>query len=150
MKNYICTAKGFVKSAGFNGENHEFVIEYTEKLREAKKFNTKTAQKFILNHEIEGFIWKPFAQEAVRGMYEVKQRYNYGFEEREDKIMEWMPVKITMGSDSDVSFLMSNKLKADDAMTFEEAKTKALELNMIMVEELKYKISDITHQTEKL
>jgi hypothetical protein len=41
MKNFICTAEGFVKSAGFSQDEQDYVITYTTKVREAQSFNTK-------------------------------------------------------------------------------------------------------------
>ena len=40
MKNYICTSEGFLKSAGFSQDKQSFVIEYTDKIRDAQVFNT--------------------------------------------------------------------------------------------------------------
>jgi len=152
MNNYICTSKGFIKSAGFSQEEQKFVIEYSEKIRDAQKFNTKAALKFMVNHDIEGFVWKPYAQDAIRNMYYVRQRnsYDYDLGTHDSKVHEWMPVKAMMAHDSDVAFLTTKKLKEEDVMTFDEAKTEALRLNMEMMSELNNKLKDLAHQDEIL
>ena len=153
MKNYICTSNGFVKgSKRIVPDSGEMVgswteVEYTDKVREAQAFNTKAANKYMENHDIKGFIWKPHAQEPVRNMYTVRKRTNYHLEDDEDAL-GWIPEKLTMTSDSDIGFLMSGKLKAEEAMTFEEAKAEALRLNMVMMDELKEKISEISNAKE--
>lgn len=150
MNNYICTGKGFVKDAGFSQEAQEFVIEYCDKVRNAKTFNTKAALKFMENHEIEGFVWKPYEQEAIRNMYVVRKTNHYGFgEDREHEMVEaWIPEKAMMESESDIAFLTLKKLKAVDMMTFEEARAEALRLNMEMMTELNDKIKNLSHATE--
>lgn len=150
MKNYICTAEGFMKSAGFSQEEQDFVIIYTEKVREAQAFNTKTAMKFMENHGIKGFVWKPHEQEAVRNMYVVRKRSNFGkyIKNTDNDMLEWIVDKIVMVHDSDVSFLMSNKINADIVMTFEEAKTKALELNMELIRDLSDKVKELSETKE--
>ena len=148
MKNYICTSKGFVKGIErIVPDSYETEVVYTDKVREAQSFNTKAANKFMENHSIEGFVWKPYAQEAIRNMYTVRKRTNNMFEDDKDAL-GWIPEKLTMTSDSDIGFLMSGKLKAEDAMTFEEAKAKALELNMAMMDELKEKISELVDTSD--
>ena len=144
MKNFICTAEGFVKSAGFSQDKQDYVIAYTTKVREAQSFNTKAATKFMENHGIRGFVWKPYEEQAIREMYYVKRRYSYGFDEDESEIQEWMPVRAVMASDSDISFLTSKKLVEDEVMTYEEAKAEALRLNMGMLNELNGKIKNLS------
>ena len=148
MKNYICTSEGFVKSAGYNQEHQRHEIIYTDKVREAQGFNTSTAVKFMERHEIKGFIWKPYAQEAVRDMYGVRKRTKYGYDEDDTGVEEWMVVPLKMVHDSDVSFLTSKKIKADDAMTFDEAKAEALRLNQEMFEQLNEKLKILINSTE--
>ena len=147
MKNYICTSKGFVKSGGFNQEKQDFVVEYSDKVRDAQQFNTKAAGKFMENHNIEGFIWKPYKEDPIRDMYYVKKVRMAWQEEEDEKINEWIPVKAVMANDSDISFLRSKKLIEDDVMTYEEAKTEALRLNMEMLNELNDKIKELTIKT---
>jgi hypothetical protein len=144
MKNFICTAEGFVKSAGFSQDEQSFVIAYTEKVREAQQFNTKAALKFMENHGIMGFVWKPYKEDPIRDMYYVKKVRMAWQEDDDEKINEWRPVKAIMASDSDISFLRSKKLTEDDVMTYEEAKAEALRLNMEMAEELTTKIQNLS------
>lgn len=148
MKNFICTEKGFIKFSGFSQEKLEFVIEYTDKLRNAQAFNTKAATKFMKNHDINGFIWKPYKQEPIRDMYVVKKRCDYFSNEPNNSVMEWIVEKTFMIHESDINFLMSKKLQSQDMMTFEEAKVKATKLNWEMMKKLNDKIKDLALSTE--
>lgn len=144
MKNYICTSKGFLKSAGYSQEKQNFVIEYTDKIREAQVFNTKAATKFMENHSIKGFIWKPYAHEAIRDMYVVNRRRTYGFDEdKKNDVEEWLVEKAFMAHKSDIAFLTSKSMAEEEIMTFDEAKTKALELNMELINNLKNKLNEL-------
>jgi len=149
MKNYICTGKGFVKGLErIVPDSYETEVVYTDKVREAQAFNTKAANKFMENHGIEGFVWKPYNEEAIHNMYEVKKIRMAWKEEKDEVIEEWQIQKAFMASESDINFLNSKKLNSDDMMTFDEAKAKALELNMAMMDELKEKIVEITNAKE--
>lgn len=151
MKNYICTGKGFVKSAGFIEDKQEFVIEYTDKLRYAQKFNTKGATKFMENHEILGFVYKPHEEEAIRSLYLVEKNchHNGRYFQEENPIEEWVVRKAVMANESDVKFLLSGKLVQENLMSFEEAKTKALELNLEAIVKFQEKIKEITESNEE-
>jgi len=152
MKNYICTADGFVKSMGYDQGIGKFVIEYTDKLRYAKTYNTKAAQSAMATHDIKGFVYKPYEEEPIRDMYVVKKRHTYGFErdyENDNNVEEWMVVKAMMANESDVKFLMSKKLEKQDMMTFEDAKVKALELNSQLLNDLTNKITELRSNDEK-
>jgi hypothetical protein len=96
------------------------------------------------NHDIKGFIWKPYEENAIRDMFYVKKRYEYGFKEDKSSVQEWMPVRAIMANDSDVSFLTSKRLVEDEVMTYEEAKAEALRLNMEMSSELTDKIKNLS------
>ena len=145
-KNYIVTAMGFVKDSGFNKEQREPVIEYTHKLREAKVYSTKAGLQFLERHGSDGWVWTPYAQDPIRDKYTVKKVHKYGFEESNDAVEEWQPVKIMMTSDSDAGFLLKGKLESDDALTFEEAKAEALKRNTEMLAELMEKIDNLKTQ----
>lgn len=145
-KNYIATSKGFIVGTRRDPINHETEILYTDKVREAQAFSTKTAEIFMKNHNIEGFVWKPFAQEAIRDMYEVRKIRMAWQEDEGEKIQEWQPVKLMMTSDTDIGFLMSGKLKSEEAMTLEEAKAEAVRRNVEMLNELMGKIDKLKTQ----
>ena len=154
MKNYICTGKGFVQGTRFDPKTLETEILYTDKVRNAQAFNTKAALKFIENKGIEGFVWKPHAQDPVRDMYVVKKIHKYDFEygdeDKRDDVQEWQPVRMFMAHDSDISFLSSNKLKSEEGMTFDAAKAEALKRNLEMVDELNEKINKLTTAKENI
>jgi len=153
MKNYICTSEGFLKSAGFNQDKQGFVIEYTDKIRDAQVFNTKAATKFIENHGIKGFVWKPYEQEPVRNMYVVRKNRIYGFNEDEkNNVEEWIFEKAIMVHESDIAYLTSKSNRGinQDVMTFEEAKTKTIELNLELLRDINEKIKELTDQKEPI
>jgi len=151
MKNYICTAEGFIKSMEYSQESQGMVIEYTDKLRYAQTFNTKGALNFMERHNIKGFVYKPYEEEPIRNMYVVKKAYRYGFEreKKDNNVEEWIVQKAIMANESDVKFLMSKKLVQEDMMTFEEAKAKALELNTQLMSDLINKIDVLKDIDEK-
>lgn len=149
-KNYICTAKGFYKGKNFNTETLETTLEFTDKVREAHPFNTSTAVKFMTNHDIEGFVWKPYEQEPIRDSYTIRRKdtgYDFRMKDNE-KVNEWKPVRLHMVHDSDASFLTTKKIKSDDAMSYEEAKTKAVQLNLDMIKELNDKVLSLAKSEE--
>lgn len=148
-KNYIATAKGFVKSIRFNGKLLETEIIYVNKIRFAKVFSTKTANIVMNKHNIEGFIYKPYEQEVVRDMFVVKKRRTYGFDnDKENNVEEWMVEKAFMCKESDIAFLTSKSIAAQDVMIFEKAKTQAIELNLEMLDELNSKLVKLQLQKE--
>ena len=149
MKNYICTAKGFVMGKRFDPDTLETEVLYTEKVRDAQVFNTKAALKFMENRNIEGFVWKPYEQEAVRHMYEVKRIRMAWKEDKDEKIEEWQPVKAIMRSESDIAFLSNGNASVEGLMTFDEAKAEALRRNIEMISELNEKINELTTKIEE-
>ncbi len=146
MKNYICTAKGFVQGVRFDNDSLKHEILYTDKVRYAQQFKTNGATKFMENHDIKGFVWKPYEQEPIRNMYEVKKVHMAWKEEKGEKVEDWRPVKAIMRSESDIAFLSHGN--ADNVMTFEEAKTEALMRNNEMLGELNEKVTNLKELKE--
>jgi hypothetical protein len=72
---YITTSFGFIKDIVLDKTTYTHVIEYTDKLRYARAFNAKGAKSLIAKHDIVGFIYNPYAQEAVRGYNVLRDRY---------------------------------------------------------------------------
>ena len=143
MNNYIVTNFGFVKCVTFNKETFTHTVEYTDKLRCAQAYTSKSARGVMEKHDLIGFIYNPYAQEAVRDMYEVKKKSRYGFMDEEEKaemIDEWQVVKAFMVNETDANFLQSRKLAGRDLLTLEQAQAKAIELNTAMLVELDKKL----------
>jgi hypothetical protein len=135
MNNFICTNFGFVKAIVFDPETKTKKIEYTNRLRYAHAYNSKSAKNVMEKYNIIGWIYNPYDENHVgRDMYEVK-RDSYSWENPQ-KIGEWRPVKAWSTNESDASFLQTRKLKSEDYMTLEEAQAKALELNRKLFAEL--------------
>lgn len=141
MNNYICTNFGFVKTILFDVETKTTKIEYTDRLRYAKAYNNKTAKNIMEKHDIIGWIYNPYAENHIgRDMYEVRR--DTPSWENPDKLGEWREVKAWSTNDSDAEFLRTRKLKADDYLTLEQAKAKAIELNRKMLHDLYNKLSE--------
>lgn len=146
---FIATAKGFVKGVKTNiveettdnPKTCEKIVEYTDRVRYALAFGAKQAAIFMKKYNLEGFFYNPYEQSPVRDMYKVVKRSDYSImEERPNLSQEYYIQKAIMVHDTDVSFLCSGKLNANDLLTFEEAKAKVLELNSKMLLELSQKI----------
>jgi hypothetical protein len=138
---FIATSKGFVKGTTFNPETYVTTIEYTDRVRYALAFGTKQAGIFMKKYNLEGFFYNPYEQSPVRDMYRVVKRSDYSItNERDNLSQEYYIQKAVMVHDTDISFLCSGKLQANDLLTFEEAKAKVLELNTKMFVELDKKI----------
>lgn len=150
-KNYICTAEGFIKGKSFDDLNKEIVIEYTDKVKEAQNFGTKSATEFMERHAIKGFVWKPYEQAAIRNMYVVEKNCHYDgrYHQEENSIEEWVVNKAIMRNESDVAFLTTKKLAQDNLLTFDEAKARALELNTEAISKYMEKLEELKNQTEK-
>jgi len=141
MNNYICTNFGFVKAIVFDVETRISKIEYTNSLRYAQAYNSKTAKNIMEKHDIIGFTYNPYLENHNgRDMYEVR-RDNYSWE-NPDKLGEWKVVKAWSTNDSDAEFLRTRKLKADNYLTLEQAQAKAIELNRKMLHDLYNKLSE--------
>jgi len=139
MNNFIATSFGFIKGVKYTPELGT-QIEYTPHLRYAQTFKAGGGKAFMERHDIVGFLYNPYAQEPVRGMYEVKKEgFSWDRDDR-DSIKEWKVVKAIMISESDVNWLQSKELKGRDLLSLEEAQQKAIELNNKMLEELNNKI----------
>ena len=148
MKNYICTAKGFVQGMRFDTDSLKHEILYTDKIRYAQQFKSGAATTFMKRHGIEGFVWKPYKEEPIRNMYVVKRYKYYGVEKHESDVEEWQVEKAVMANESDAKFLRTQKLEKQDMMTFEVAKAEALRLNREMMIKFKEKIDNMCILTE--
>lgn len=139
MNNFIATSFGFIKCVRYD-KNLGNVIEYTPHLRYAQTFKAGGAKAFMERHDIVGFLYNPYEQEPVRGMYEVKKAgFNWDGDDK-DSIKEWKVVKAIMVSESDANWLQSKKLAGRDLLTLEEATQKAIKLNEEMLAELQQKV----------
>lgn len=150
MNNYICTSFGFVKSITFNYETQTYNIEYTDRLRHARAYNSKSAKKLMEKHDIVGWIYNPYAEEHVgEDKYEVKQNKSYGYIHKDKvEVNEWHVVKPWLCSESDAIFL-NKRIKTPEYMSLEEAQAKAIELNFKMLNKLQNELSKQIEVTKK-
>lgn len=143
MNNFIVGPNGFLKSIIFDVDKKEHVIEWTPLLREAQRFNSKSAHVLIKGKQIEAFVWNPYKEEHVRSKWEVVQRRDYYSisSEKEHKSLEWKPERVVMEKKTDVSFLTSNgaqhKVYYD---SYKEALEVCQEKNLEIIKELQEKI----------
>ena len=140
MNIFIGTSFGFIKGVKFDRENGN-TIEYTPHLRYAQTFKSGGARAFMRKHDIVGFLYNPYAQEAVRDMYEVKKDGFSWDDNDKDGIKEWKVQRAIMVNENDANWLQSKKLAGRDLLSLEEAQAKALKLNHIMLGELVLKIN---------
>jgi len=146
MNNFILSGEGFFKSETLNTTTKEKEIEWTKLLREAKRFNTKTAKATIKRNNIDGFIWNPYKEEPIKGKWEVIQRskeYCF-FHNEEHKSLEWRPVRVKMENKTDVKYLTSNGVTNNIYYnSYEEALIISQEKNLEIINELQDKMIKI-------
>ena len=143
MNNFIVSGKGFLKSTEFNKDTLKVDIVWTNLLREAQKFNTKTAVAIIEKNKLEAFVWNPYKEEPIRGKWEVVQRQkHYDFFNDEDhKALEWKAVRVTMEKKTDVNFLLTKGVEKKGYYNSEEEAVEiAQERNQAIITELKEKM----------
>ena len=145
MNIFIGTGFGFIKGVKFDKVNGSTEIEYTPHLRYAQTFKANGAKAFMRKHDIVGFLFNPYAQEAVRDMYEVKKDGFSWNDNDKNAIKEWKVQRAIMVNENDANWLQSKKLAGRDLLTFEEATQKAIDLNQAMLAELQQKL-DYQHQ----
>lgn len=127
MNNFIVSGKGFLKSTTFNIDYKKIDIEWTNLLREAQKFNTKTAVELIKKNNLEAFVWNPYKEEPIKGKWEVTQRkdyYNF-IDDEQHKSLEWKPKRVIMEKKTDVNFLL---LKGAEHSVYYDSYEEALEI----------------------
>lgn len=103
MNNFIVSGKGFLKSITFNIETKEFDIEWTQQLRDDKRFNSKSATKLIDKHQIDCFVFNPYKEEPIRGKWKIIKRRDIYCENH--NVFEYIPERVVMESKTDVKFL---------------------------------------------
>jgi len=107
--------------------------------------SSKEGKTLIEKHAINAFLYNPYGEEPVRDMYEVVKRNAFAekaYNDDDHQVEEYFVRKARMVNDSDVSFLMSGKLKSSELLTYEEATQKAYDLNQKMLKELQSKINN--------
>lgn len=143
MNNFIVSGKGFLKSTEFNKDTKQVDITWTSVLREAQRFNSKTAVTLISKNELEAFVWNPYKEEPIRGKWEVVQRQKHHdfFNDEDHKALEWRAIKVTMEKKTDLNFLLSRGVeKTGYYDSLEEASEVANERNQAIILELQEKM----------
>jgi len=146
MNNFIVSSKGFLKSIIFDKENNKHEIEYTQLLREAKRFKSKAAIELIKKFEIDGFIWNPYKEEPIKDKWCIYQRNDYYtfLDEETHNVLEWLPKKVVMESKTDVKHLTSNGINNIVYYdSYEEAAEVCRLKNTVMIKELQDKINKL-------
>ncbi len=140
--NYIVTSKGFLKGWDKN-EKNERIILYTDLIREALSFKTKTAKEVIETNNLEAFIWNPFKEEPITNKWQVVQRQSYEdfLNEETHKVLEWRVIKVRMENKTDAKFL-NNRNPSDEYHSYEEAVEICNIKNLEMLKELEIKIKE--------
>jgi len=121
-----------------------FFFEWTNLLRDAKKFKTNSAISLITKHQLEAFIWNPYKEEPIRGKWEIRQRneYNAFSDYKKHSVLEWVPERVVMQKKTDVDYLISkgvdNKTYYD---SYEDAVVACRIKNLEILNELQEKIN---------
>lgn len=138
---FAVTSKGFFKNKIMttHHESVSFELIWTDKLREAKQFKSRSSvEKFLKVNGLEGFVYNPKEQEPIRHKYRVIKRHAAVFRDENDLVYEWIVEKALMISNSDINFLIGKD--NTDLYDIEEAKKIAYERNRAMLLELIYKL----------
>lgn len=147
QNNYIVSGNGFLKNVSFDKDNNAYNIEWTNLIREAKPYSYKSACVVIKNHNLNAFVWNPFAEEPIRNKWCVVRRdRHYCFAHNENhEALEWKPERVVMHSKTDVKFLTSRNSTPETLYnSLDEATEVANEKNRAMMEELQEKINSMT------
>ena len=152
MNNFIVSGNGFFKSITFNIDTKENDIEWTNLLREAKRFKTNLAISIIEKNNLVAFVWNPYKEEPIRGKWEVSQRrdaYNFIHDENH-KALEWKPERVVMEKKTDVNYLNSNGVdKKTYYDSYEEALAVCQEKNLEIINELQEKMSKMNKDVQR-
>jgi len=152
MNSFIVSGKGFYKSITFNIDTKENDIEWTDLLREAKRFNTKSANSIIAINNIDAFVWNPYKEEPIIGKWTaVKRTGLYDFIHNENhKTHEWKPERAVMEKKTDVNYLTTmDAVKKTYYDSYEEALAVCQEKNIEMINELQEKITNLQNLIRK-
>ena len=127
VNKYIISGKGFLEDVK-GDKNSECV--WTKNIRTAKSFTFNQANSFIefiknnTTFHDDCFIWSPFEENYVKGLYEVVRRSTYYsiLDDNECDVLEWYAKKVS-SADSDFIFLNSSKeiKKESKYYSYEEA-----------------------------
>jgi hypothetical protein len=137
MNNFIVSGKGFLVLMERN-EDHTKSPVWTRVLRQATSYNSRQAIQLIEKNKLDAFIWNPYCEEPIRGMWEVVRRSDYHdfINEEEHNALEWMPRKVMMESKSDARFLISKGKTPPEYYSQEEAVEIAKQRNEVAIAEL--------------
>ena len=155
-KNYVVNGFGFYcgKELVFDLESFSipaipigYRYKWTNKLREAKEYNSSTAKnivKALKEQDIIAFVWNPFAEEPIRDKYEVTRRKeftNYNTFDRDyHKVLEWRVEKLVMENKTDVKFL--NDTLPKNYYDYDEAVEICRQKNLEILLDLEKKMND--------
>lgn len=152
QNNYILSGEGFLKNVSFDKDKKAYNIEWTNLIREAKPYSYKSACVVIKNHNLNAFVWNPFAKEPIRNKWRVVRRnshYSFAHDEK-NEALEWHPEKVVMQSKSDINFLNSRNSTPETLYdSLEEATEVANEKNRALIEELQGKINSMTEWAKR-
>lgn len=145
MNNFIIGGKGFLKSISFNRDENQFVMEWTQFIREAQKFKTKSALDIINKYNIDAFVWNPYKEEPLKEKWFVSQRRDYFMGDYD----EWKPNRVVGEKKTDVQFLTS---KGIDNKIYYDSYEDALEVcqikNLEIINELQEKMNKMKSNIE--
>jgi hypothetical protein len=132
---FIASGKGFFKSSTFDPTTKTTISNWTNKLREAKRFTSSSAEKFIQNASEPMFVFRPWEEELqIDKKYKVVERSN-GW----DKPKSWV-VEPHYTPSNDLEFLKSKGQAPENVYSFEEATEIAKSKNQEIIDFLQKQI----------
>lgn len=127
---FVVSGKGFFKGSSFDKETKTTTQLWTNKLREAKRFTSSHAEKFIENHSEEPmFSYRPWEEERREKRYKVV--FCGGWNEPKT----WQ-VQPNYEPKNDRNFLNTNGEKPEDTYSFEDATELARAKNQEIINHL--------------
>ncbi len=152
QNSYIVSGGGFLKEIFFDMDNKVFVPKWTNRVREAKAYSYKSACVLIKKHNLNAFVWNPFAEEPVRNKWRVVRRRDYGcfVDGKTHEALEWKAERVVMNNKTDAKFLISRNSTPETLYdSLEEATVVANEKNEVMIKELQEKMNLMSEWARK-
>ena len=145
MNRFIVTGQGFLKKSFFNKETRKIEYIFTKHVRDALEVNNGTTLLENIKKEFgPAFIYRPWAEEPLRDVYQVILERDEHYYSNKPKINYKIYVveQVKMVHETDVDFLQNRKLKRDKYFTFDEATVECIRMNSEMLNELIAKINN--------
>jgi len=131
---YIISSNGFYQNSYFDKEKREIIIEWCERISDAKALSNKRAKAFIKKHNIDAFLWSPFTEYHTEKRYKIDLiRKNIYYDEYPTYAV-WEFTQVYDKTDSDLKFLNDRNKTPEKTYTLAEAKKIVFKKNKELME----------------